>query len=141
MVDIDEEITKSDYKDIKDYLLKPQYSLYMLEAEFNDYKGQKFGETPTKEEAKELVNKLTDELKHLPLPPTQIHICFCYEGYTVYGLWEFDERMTLETPEEYIQLLKNFQNYINSFNFTTGEIRTDVWEDTPNEISVKTQML
>lgn len=140
MVNIQKEVPKSDYQDIKESLLQPQYSLHMLDAKFDDYKGRKFSETATKEEAKELVDKLTDELKHLPLPPTQIHIDFDNQCYNVTGLWEFDERMTLRTPKEYIQLLKNFQNYIISLNFTTGEIRPYVWLDDPTEVSVKTQM-
>lgn len=105
--------------------------IYRLNAHFNNFEGDKLKDLSNygKKHAK---RQLVQNLKKVSNPPDRI---YSNEQRTetnhVSADWYPIYPINFNRIEDYLALLENFMNYINSFHFTKGHINLGMFSDSP----------
>ena len=116
-----------DFSEVREDHYNGKDSIYRLNAEFDNYKGEKFKDM-SEIQSNTAMNSIINDLNKIQLVPNRI---FIYE-HMVSVDWYPPYDLILNSLEEYKNLLMNFKRFINSIPFSTGVINTGMFSDDPN---------
>ncbi|MGG3887334.1 hypothetical protein [Brevibacillus panacihumi] len=109
--------------------------LYKIAATFDSYNGRLLSEF-IQEEGEEVLQALINRLNRVDLPPNDAFISDGVIGAHWYPPFPF----FFDDPNDLINLMSNFQCYLDTLDFTKGTIDADTWIDQANSLKTEEKL-
>lgn len=110
-------ISRGAYYSLARYIMEEESSIEVLEADFTSYRGCELEELDDKS-LRYSVEELLKQLEESPLPPDRIHIV---NPHILKAIWIPPFPVILDDVKEYLNILSNFQDYLDTLDFTNGK--------------------
>ncbi len=124
-------LTPEDFLCIQEMCDK-QIPLYKIAATFDSCNGNLLTEL-SKTEREEALQALLNRLTRSILPPNDVFILD--DPVIVSAHWYPPFPLYFNDPSDLVNLMSNFQTYLESFTFTKGVIDPDTWFDQENSLA------
>ncbi len=108
----------SKVKFIENHICDNGGPLQTISIFIDNYNGKKLSNINNISELEKTINELIKDLQGTFLPPTNINI---YNAY-LHVHWHFPDGFTFDDVGDFLPVLDNFMNYVNTFNFCEAKL-------------------